>query len=125
MQQSMRRELTAFLSIPTCLLLLLLLAGCDFLGGSSSTPTPTAKPTVATLTTYQGDGYSLSYPQGWSVKGNGNLVTFSETLTASSFIVEQVPDPNGAISPSVALDQGVNTLQGQATISRRSLPLQP
>jgi hypothetical protein len=113
MKLQTQRTLSGFLSITGCLLLMLLLASCDLFGGS--TAAPTATPTQPqTLTTYQGDGYSISYPQSWSAKGSGNLVTFSDPLGATTFIIEELPNPNGTISSSTAVDQGVNSLQSQA-----------
>lgn len=112
MKLQTQRILPGFLSITGCLLLMFLLSACDLFGGSTATPTPTSTP-AQTLTTYTGDGYSISYPQSWSAKGSGNLVTFSDPLGATAFIIEQFPDPNGAISSSTAIDQGVNALQRQ------------
>lgn len=112
MKLQTQQTLSGFLSIAGCLSLMLLLSACSLFGGSTATPTPTSPP-AQTLTTYQGDGYSISYPQSWSAKGSGNLVTFSDPLGATTFIIEEFPDPNGAISSSAAIDQGVNSLQKQ------------
>ncbi len=106
------RTLSRSLSIAGCLSLLVLLSACNLFGGSTAPPTPTSPP-VQTLTAYQGDGYSISYPQNWSAKGNGNLVTFSDPAVATTFIVEELPNPNGTISSASAVDQGVNSLQSQ------------
>ena len=84
------------LSLSLCsLLLVLVLAACSLGGGSTGTaPTTTsgntpatshptsvpAQPTSASATnlaTYTGDGFSISYPQGWTVqKGTNGSVTF-------------------------------------------------
>ena len=84
------------LSLSLCsLLLVLLLAACSLGGGSTGTaPTttgghtpatshPTSVPTqptsasAASLATYTGDGFRISYPQGWTlVKGSNGSVTF-------------------------------------------------
>src|SRR3989440_11895382 len=84
------------LALSLCsLLLLLVLAACSLGGGSPGPPpTPTsgnppgpshptsvpAQPTSASaadLATYTGDGFSISYPQGWTVqKGTNGSVTF-------------------------------------------------
>src|SRR2546429_8316978 len=84
------------LSLSLCgLLLVLVLAACSLGGGSTGTaPTTTsghtpatthatsvpAQPTsapAASLTTYTGDGFTISYPQGWTVlKGTNGSVTF-------------------------------------------------
>ncbi|OLB58183.1 MAG: hypothetical protein AUI01_02880 [Ktedonobacter sp. 13_2_20CM_2_56_8] len=84
------------LALSLCsLLLVLVLAACSLGGGSTGTaPTTTsgntpatshptsvpAQPTSASaadLATYTGDGFSISYPQGWTVqKGTNGSVTF-------------------------------------------------
>jgi len=84
------------LALSVCgLLLTWLLTACSLGGGSTGTaPTTTsgntpatthatsvpAQPTsapAASLTTYTGDGFSISYPQGWTVqKGTNGSVTF-------------------------------------------------
>jgi hypothetical protein len=85
------------------LLLVLLLAACSLGGGSTGTaPTTTsgntpatshstsvpAQPTSASaagLATYTGDGFRISYPQGWTVqKGiNGSVVFIDEHAGAT------------------------------------------
>ncbi len=92
------------LALSVCgLLLALLLAACSLGGGStgtaptttsgntSATPHPTsvpAQPTsapVAHLATYTGNGFTISYPQGWTVeKGtNGSVVFVDEHAGAT------------------------------------------
>lgn len=77
------------LALSMCgLLLAFLLAACSLGGGSTgtasppqgasppATPLPTSAP-AASLTTYTGDGFRISYPQGWTVqKGTIGSVTF-------------------------------------------------
>src|SRR5437588_6461743 len=77
------------LSLSLCsLLLVLVLAACSLGSGSTGTaPTTTSGHTPATshptsasavgLATYTGDGFSIGYPQGWTVqKGTNGSVTF-------------------------------------------------
>jgi len=113
MKLQTQRTLHGFSLIIGCLLLPLLLSACD-LGGSSATPTPTPKPSpTPVFTTYKGDGYSIGYPQGWTAKGSGNLVTFSDALGLTAFIVEEIPNPNGTIPAASAINGGLNGFQGQ------------
>jgi hypothetical protein len=110
------RTLQSFSLVIGCLLLTLMLAACDMGGGSSAAPPATAKPTATpapTLTTYKGDAYTIGYPQGWSAKGSGNLVTFSDALGLTVFIVEEIPNPNGAVPVSSAIDGGLGGFQKQ------------
>src|SRR5205085_6046997 len=92
------------LSLSLCsLLLVFMLAACSLGGGSIGTaPTTTSGQTPATsqdtvvpaqptsapapgLTTYTGDGFTISYPQGWTVtKGaNGSVVFVDEHAGAT------------------------------------------
>jgi hypothetical protein len=92
------------LALSLCsLLLVLLLAACSVGGGSTGTaPTTTSGNTSATtqptsvpaqstsapaasLTTYTGDGFSISYPQGWTVikQGTNGVVFLDERAGAT------------------------------------------
>lgn len=105
-----------FSLIPCVLLIMLLLTACST-GSNTTTVTKTKlKPTpTPTLTTYQGSGYSIGYPQGWAVKGKGSLVTFTDTQGLTAFIVEETPNPNGAIPPTTAVNGGLNGFKVQGT----------
>lgn len=93
-------------------LLLLLLAACTT--GNSNNNVAKTKPTSTPgLTTYQGDGYTIGYPQGWSVKGKGSLVTFTDAQELTAFIIEEIPNPNGVIPPATAVDGGFNGFKVQ------------
>jgi hypothetical protein len=115
MKLQTQRTLHGFSLIIGCLLLPLLLSACDLGGGSSATATPKPKPSpTPVFTTYKGDGYSIGYPQGWTAKGSGNLVTFSDVLGLTAFIVEEVPNPNSTIPVTSAINGGLNGFQGQS-----------
>ena len=98
------------------LLLTLLLAACST--GNSTPPIAKTKPAptpTPALTTYQGDGYSIGYPQGWTVKGKGSFVTFTDPQGLMDFTIEKIPNPNGAIPPTTAITGGLNGFKGQGT----------
>ena len=112
------------LSVISILLLACLLTACNLfginIGGSTqnTTGTPTAKatptPTAApNLTTYKGDGYSIGYPQGWTVKNSGALVTITGPSSLATFIIQVSPDPGGVVAPSAAVDEGLNIFKSQ------------
>src|SRR5690348_12118346 len=75
------------------LVLVLALAACgSSTSTTGSTPTPTSQaassPTVASspttstsaaMTTYNGNGYSIDYPQGWKVNAAGKSVVFADS----------------------------------------------
>jgi len=114
------------LSVVSILLLAWLLTACSLfginIGGSNqnsagqgtptakATPSPTATPS---LTTYKGDGYSIGYPQGWTVKNSGALVTITGPSNLATFVIQVTPDPGGAIAPSAAVDEGLNIFKTQ------------
>ncbi len=96
--------------------LLSLLAACDLFGGGSSSATPTAAPTptqAATLKSYTGDGFTISYPQDWTVKEDKGhaLVSFTDPITQSSFAVQITPNPGGLISSDQILSGSEVALQ--------------
>src|SRR2546423_10047738 len=92
------------LSLSLCsLLLVLMLSACSLGSGSTGTaPTTTSGNTPATshptslpaqptsapaadLATYTGDGFTVSYPQGWTVlKGTNGSVTFVDEHTGAT-----------------------------------------
>lgn len=106
------------------LVLVLALAACGSATSTSgSTPTattaPVATPTVATtpttsttLTTYNGNGYSIGYPQGWNVNHGGNSVAFTDPTGIYSLTILVVPNPGGAISADTVVNTGVQLATG-------------
>ena len=110
--------------------LLLLLAACNLGGsnGGSGNATPTAKPSptptqmttltptaVANLTTYTGNGYTIGYPQGWTVnKTSAGAVTFSDPQGVAYLTIQVVPNPGGAIATSDQVNVGLQLFASQA-----------
>ena len=115
MKWQIQQRHSFFFLITGCLLLTLLLAACDMGGNNNKTAKIKPTPTPLALTTYQGDGYTIGYPQGWSAKGKGSLVTFTDAQGLTAFIIEETPNPDGAIPPATAVDGGLNGLEGQGT----------
>jgi hypothetical protein len=74
------------LFIAPCLLATLLIAGCGSSGSGNSPAATSTSPTsqgdipdTANYLTYQGQGYSLEYVEGWGIQlGPGKGVTFSD-----------------------------------------------
>ncbi len=113
MKRLLQQRHSFFFLITGCLLLTLLLAACNARGNNNEAAKIKATPTAVPLTIYQGDGYTIGYPQGWSAKGKGSLVTFTDLQGLSAFSVEKIPNPNGVIPPTAAVDGGLNGLKGQ------------
>lgn len=103
------------LSIISILLFSMLLSACSLFGGEeqpAATPTPENQPTnppinpAANFELYQGDGFSIKYPQGWEVTEDPDTqrVTISEPATTLSLVIQSVPNPGGLIAPETAVD---------------------
>ena len=108
--------------------LTLLLAACNIggisiNGSATPTPTPTTKaapttvlsPTASTLVTYTGNGYTIGYPQGWTVtKGSTGAVTFTDPQGVAYLTIQVVSNPNGLISSSDEVNAGLQIFKSQA-----------
>lgn len=77
-------------------------------GGTTAAPTPTPTPPPSPtpsptpspgLTTYTGNGYTIGYPQGWTVKqGASNTVIFTDPTHVYRLSIAVAPNPNGTLS---------------------------
>src|SRR5258708_25829913 len=91
------------------LLLIVLLAACSSLGGTASSSTPTATPSptpspTPAVTTYTGDGYTISYPKDWKKSVASGQTTFQDSLGANALGVVVVANPDGVAKPSTVLE---------------------
>src|SRR5690242_319141 len=114
---------------------LLVACGSSSTGGTTSTPTvaPTSAPTIAptptsstaataAMTAYQGNSFTISYPQTWQITTRANNVfTFADNTGTIKITVTVAPDPNGTISAdsvaSTALQAAQVLLKNAQTIS--------
>lgn len=104
----------AFLFSFSILLLAMLVSACSFGGSGGGTPTPTPTATTASLTTYKGADFTVSYPQNWKVKSDSTGVTFTDPSGIAYFQVHEAPDPDGLISASNEVTLGLDTFKSQA-----------
>jgi PsbP len=109
--------------------LVLLVAACGSSGTtSSSTPTssPTPSPTpssspvvsptsVANLTTYTGNGYTIGYPQGWKVNAAGKSVVFADPTGIYNLTIVISPNPGGVASPDAVVNLEYQVVKGTLT----------
>lgn len=111
--------------------LLLLLSACQWNGVPQNatptptpspmptfTPTPTPSPTpiVATLKPYKGNGYTISYPKGWTASvGSDNIVSFTDPTGLLSMTITVQPNAQGATSSSNLVDSTLQVFQSQAS----------
>ena len=115
------------------LVLAVLLVSCGGGGtsGTTSTPTPVPTPTsppatptatTAAMTSFQGNGFTMSYPQNWqTTKKANNIFTFTDSTGNIKMVITVAPDPNGAISAdsvaSAALQAARVLLKNSQTVS--------
>jgi hypothetical protein len=102
-------------------LLLVLLTACSFNfggatgGNSSSSSGATPTPAPASLKTFNGDGFSIGYPQDWKQESqSGGQVVFTDALGTAAFIVQVASNPNGVLPVDKALDGGLSTFKSSA-----------
>jgi hypothetical protein len=114
---------------------LLVACGGSSTSGTSSTPTPvpTAAPTLApsptsptaataAMTAFQGNSFTISYPQNWqtTTKAN-NIFTFADSTGNIKMTITVAPDPNGTISAdsvaSTALQAAQVLLKNSQTVT--------
>ncbi|MBO0780957.1 MAG: hypothetical protein J2P37_19215 [Ktedonobacteraceae bacterium] len=98
------------------IMLSFLLTACslDFLGLGGSTPKATPTTPTSSLTTYQGDGFTIGYPQGWKVSKNGSQVQFTDTTGAVNLIVQTAPNPGGTVPADTFIQGGLQGFKGTA-----------
>jgi hypothetical protein len=116
-----RHFLRLVLLIACSLILTVVLAACGG-GTTASKPTPTPKPSpspspTATqtprpavgTTTYKGNGFTLTYTQGWKVTSTSSGVEFSDPTNAFHFIVVVAPNTSG-VSASTLLSAEIQAI---------------
>ena len=116
------------------LVVLLVACGSSSTGGTTSTPTSTptlaATPTspsasAGVMTAYQGNSFTISYPQNWQItKQANNIFTFTDSTGAIKMTITVAADPNGTISAdsvaSAALQAAQVLLKNAKTVSMPS-----
>ena len=124
------------LALSSLLLVVLLVAcGSSSTSGTTSTPTPvpTSTPTLAAtptspsasagaMTAYQGNSFTISYPQNWQItKQANNIFTFTDSTRTLKMTITVAADPNGTISAdsvaSTALQAAQVLLKNAQTVS--------
>jgi len=116
-----RCSISRLVVLMTCnVLLAVVLVACGG-GSTASTPTPTPKPSPTPTATqtplpavgttiYKGNGFTLTYTQGWKVTAASNTVEFSDPTNALHFIVVVTPNTSG-ISASTLLSVEVQAIK--------------
>jgi hypothetical protein len=123
MTPHIKRLSHCLITLSFSLLLSSLLVACQIqLGGSTTaapTPTPTPIPvptlSVSKLVTYTGAGYTIGYPQGWTVtQGGGGLVTFADPQGIAYLSVKATPNPGGVVTADNQVSIGLQLFKSQA-----------
>ena len=117
------------------LVVLLVACGSSSTSGTTSTPTPspTSTPTLAptstspsaatgAMTAFQGNSFTISYPQTWQVNQKANnIFNFTDNTGGIKMTITVAPDPNGTISAdsvaSAALQAAQVLLKNAKTVS--------
>ena len=115
------------------LVFVLLLVACGSSTTSGTTTTPTSTPTTVptstspaaatgAMTAYQGNSFTISYPQNWQItKQANNIFTFADSTGRIKMTITVAPDPNGTISAdsvaSTALQAAQVLLKNSQTVS--------
>ena len=132
------RHLSQGITMALCsLILAVLLVACggSSINGTTSTPTsapastPTLSPTstspsaaTGAMTAFQGNGFTISYPQTWQINQKANnIFTFTDSTGGIKMTITVAPDPNGTISAdsvaSTALQAAQALLKNAKTVS--------
>ena len=114
------------LTLSSLMLVVLLVAcGSSSTSGTPSTPAVTPTSTTATagaMTAYQGNSFTISYPQNWQItKQANNIFIFADSSGAIKMTITVAADPNGTISAdsvaSAALQAAQVLLKNSKTVS--------
>jgi hypothetical protein len=110
-----KRHVTRF-SLGTLLLFLLsaFIVACGSSSASTApSPTPAPKPTTApsptstvNLTVYQGTGYSIGYPQGWTLNHNNLQVQISDAAQ-DNLLIQTATGSSQSNSTNIQLMQSI------------------
>src|SRR6266571_4367674 len=128
------RHLSQGITMALCsLFLAVLLVACGGSSTSGTTSTPTSTPTLAptstspsaatgAMTAFQGNGFTISYPQTWQINQKANnIFTFTDSTGGIKMTITVAPDPNGTISAdsvaSAALQAAQVLLKNAKTVS--------
>jgi len=111
------------------LMFVVLLVACGSSSTSGTTSTPTLAPTSTSpsaasgaMTAFQGNSFTISYPQTWQVnQTSNNIFTFTDSTGGIKMTITVAPDPNGTISAdsvaSAALQAAQVLLKNAKTVS--------
>jgi hypothetical protein len=112
------------LALCTFILAVLLVACGGSSTGSTTTPTPvptspptsapTTAPTSATgaMTAFQGNSFTISYPQNWQTTTTANnIFTFADSTSNIKMTITVAPDPNGTISADTVASTALQAAQ--------------
>jgi hypothetical protein len=95
-----------------CSLLLFILVACEVGGDYTpvATPLPTSTVPPVHLYTYQGQGYSIGYPQNWNVtQSTSGTVSFTNPQGLAFLVIEVLPNPGGVLTSRAEIENALRT----------------
>ena len=100
------------------LALTLFLVACGSSGGSTTTtPAPTPTPT-STGVTYTGNGYTLTYPAGWTQSGPQSLAVFTNNSDPDATFTVTVTPKTILTNQTTELDAAIRALKNNANFTQ-------
>jgi hypothetical protein len=70
---------------------------------------------LTVLSVYTGDGYTIGYPQGWTVVPAGTIVTFTDPTKLYHLAVIVTPNPGGAASADTFASASIDAARAKLT----------
>lgn len=119
MKSSFRRVHRIAFALSLSLLLSILSACGPFTSSPTPTPSPTLSPTTqptpspspaatSGFTVYNGDGYTIEYPVGWSVSGDKDNILFQDPTTIYNFDLKVTNNPEGIVSADTVVNLAID-----------------
>jgi hypothetical protein len=79
---------------------------------SPTTPPTTTAPATAGFVTYKGNGFTISYPQGWKATVSGKSTVFGDPIGIYNLTIVISPNPGGIASPDTVVNAGIEGVKG-------------
>lgn len=107
-------NMQCWLALLLCsLILTLALVACGF-GSSSPGSSSTSTTSSTTFVSYSGDGFTITYPQGWKANKENTGATFSDPNGIAYLTIRTSQNPLGLLSTDAQVNVGLQAFKSQA-----------